>query len=32
MLAYGTLVTLAAAAILLLVAMPYWQALGLFGG
>lgn len=31
MLAYGTLVTLAAAAILLLVAMPYWQVLGMFG-
>jgi sodium-dependent dicarboxylate transporter 2/3/5 len=32
MLGYGTILTLAAAAILLLVAVPYWQMLGVFGG
>jgi solute carrier family 13 (sodium-dependent dicarboxylate transporter), member 2/3/5 len=32
MLGYGTIITLAAAAVLLLVAVPYWQLLGVFGG
>jgi sodium-dependent dicarboxylate transporter 2/3/5 len=32
MLGYGTILTIAAAAVLLLVAVPYWQALGMFGG
>jgi solute carrier family 13 (sodium-dependent dicarboxylate transporter), member 2/3/5 len=32
MLGFGTILTLAAAAILLLLAVPYWQVLGVFGG
>jgi sodium-dependent dicarboxylate transporter 2/3/5 len=32
MLGYGTILTVAAAVILLLVAVPYWQLLGVFGG
>jgi sodium-dependent dicarboxylate transporter 2/3/5 len=31
MLGYGTILTIAAAAVLLLLAVPYWQALGMFG-
>jgi di/tricarboxylate transporter len=30
-LGYGTILTVAAAAVLLLLAVPYWQGLGMFG-
>jgi sodium-dependent dicarboxylate transporter 2/3/5 len=32
MLGYGTILTIAAAALLLLLAVPYWRVLGMFGG
>jgi sodium-dependent dicarboxylate transporter 2/3/5 len=32
MLGYGTIITIVAAAVLLLAAVPYWQLLGVFGG